>query len=70
MPGAALVLALALAHPKPPPPPRAMVIAPAPNVETMIIRRNADGTVDTACVDNDDAARAFLAGAKTKSVKK
>jgi len=70
MPGAALVLALALAQAKPSPPPRAMIIAPAPNVETLIVRRNTDGTIDTACVDNDDAARAFRSGARTKTEKK
>lgn len=69
MPGAALILALSLAHAKPAPP-RTMVIAPAPNVETLIVRRAPDGTIETACVDNDDAARAFVAGAKGKTEKK
>ncbi len=70
MPGAALVIALTLAHGKAVLPPRAMIIAPAPNRETMIVRRASDGTIETACVDNDEAMRAFLAGAKAKSEKK
>lgn len=45
-----------------------MIIAPAPNVETLIARRADDGTLETACVDNDDAAKAFFAR-KQKSSK-
>ena len=62
MPGAALVLALVLAQARSAPaPPRGMLIVPAPNVEVMIARRTDDGTLETACVDNDDAAKAFFA---------
>ena len=69
MPGAALILVLALARAKSVQPPRAMVIAPAPNREVLMIRRAADGSVETACVDNESAVRAFLAG-KPKPKKK
>ena len=72
MPGAALVLALALSHAQPASlqPSRGMTIATPPSVEVMIARRVDDGTLETACVDNDDAARAFFARAKTKSAVK
>jgi hypothetical protein len=73
MPGAALALALTLAHARSAPQqtltPHAMVMVAAPNVEVMIARRVDDGTLETACVDNDDAAKAFFAGAKSKSRK-
>lgn len=69
MPGAALILALALARAKSAQPPRAMVIAPAPNREVLMIRRAPDGSVETACVDNEAAVHTFLAG-KPKSKKK
>ena len=62
--GAAFVLALSLAHAQPAsvqPPPHGMAIATPPSVEVMIARRADDGTLETACVDNDDAARAFFA---------
>ena len=70
MPGAALILALSLAHAPAAtqPSPRGMIIAASPNVETLIARRADDGTLETACVDNDDAAKAFFAR-KTKSTK-
>src|SRR5213592_3681086 len=70
MPGAALILALSLAHAPAAtqPPPRGMIIAASPNVETLIARRADDGTLETACVDSDDAAKAFFAR-KTKSTK-
>ena len=74
MPGAALVLALALAHAKPASvqaPPHGMQIATPPSVEVLIARRADDGGLETACVDNDDAAKAFFARAtKTKSATK
>jgi hypothetical protein len=75
MPGAALVLALALSHAQPLPaslqPSRGMTIATPPSVEVMIARRVDDGTLETACVDNDEAARAFFARApKAKAVAK
>ena len=71
MPGAALALALTLAHARSAPQqtPHAMVMVAAPNVEVILARRVDDGTLETACVDNDDAARAFFAGAKSKSRK-
>jgi hypothetical protein len=74
MPGAALVLALALAHAKPAsvqPPPHGMQISTPPSVEVLIARRTDDGTLETACVDNDEAAKAFFARApKAKSATK
>jgi hypothetical protein len=72
LPGAALVLALALSHAQPASlqPSRGMTIATPPSVEVMIARRVDDGTLETACVDNDDAARAFFARAKAKSAVK
>jgi hypothetical protein len=42
-----------------------MVIADAPNVEVLVARKAADGTVETACVDNDDSAKAFLSSPRT-----
>ncbi len=72
MPGAALVLALSLAHAQPAsvqPPPRGMRIATPPSVEVMIVRRIDDGTLETACVDNDESAKAFFARPKSKTVK-
>jgi len=70
MPGAALVLALSLAHAPAAtqPPPRGMIIASPPSIEVMIARKDGDGGLETACVDNDDAAKAFFAR-KTKSTK-
>ena len=68
--GAAFVLALSLAHAQPAsvqPPPHGMAIATPPSVEVMIARRADDGTLETACVDNDDAAKAFFA--RTTKVK-
>ena len=62
MPGAALVLALTLAHAQPAsvqPSPRGMMIATPPSIEVLIARRADDGTLETACVDNDDAAKAL-----------
>jgi len=69
VPGAALVLALALAHAKPAPP-RGMIVAPAPHREVLVLRRAPDGTIESACVDNDAAVRAFLGGSKPKAEKK
>ncbi len=69
MPGAALILALALARARLAQPPRTMVIAPAPHRDVLMIRRAPDGSIETACVDNEAAERAFLAG-KPKSNKK
>jgi len=63
VPGAAIAFVLALAHARPAPP-RAMTIAPAPTRETMVLRKAPDGTIESACVDNDRALRAFLAGSK------
>jgi hypothetical protein len=37
----------------------------APNHEVVIVRINADGTRSHACVDNETAARTFLANQKT-----
>ncbi|HEY8183077.1 MAG TPA: hypothetical protein VII32_12615, partial [Thermoanaerobaculia bacterium] len=72
--GAAFVLALSLAHAQPTsvqPPPRGMTIATPPSVEVLIARRADDGTLETACVDNDDAAKAFFARAtKAKAASK
>ena len=70
MPGAALVLALTLAHAQPAsvqPAPHGMMIATPPSVEVLIARRADDGTLETACVDNDDASKAFFA--RTTKVK-
>jgi hypothetical protein len=71
MPGAALALALSLAHARSAPQPaaRGMIVAPAPNVEVLIVRKVDDGTLETACVDNDEAARAFFARGKSKGGK-
>jgi hypothetical protein len=71
MPGAALILALSLAHARPASlqPSRGMIIATPPSVEVMIARKVDDGTLETACVDNDDAANAFFAQAKSKTAK-
>jgi hypothetical protein len=44
-----------------------MTIASPPSVEVMIARRADDGTVETACVDNDAAAKAFFAQAQAKA---
>jgi len=46
-----------------------MIIATPPSVEVMIARKVDDGTLETACVDNDDAANAFFAQAKSKTAK-
>ena len=62
--GAAFVLALSFAHAQPTSvqaPPHGMMIATPPNIEVLIARRADDGTLETACVDNDDAAKAFFA---------
>ncbi len=64
MPGAALIVALSLMRNAPAP--RGMVIAPAPNIEVMVVRRAADGILETACVDNDEAVKTFLARAKVR----
>ena len=69
MPGAALILALSLARARSATSsPRAMLIVDSPHAEVLIARRSEDGTLETACVDNDDAAKAFFAR-KTKSNK-
>jgi hypothetical protein len=69
MPGAALILALSLARsPRATAAPRGMLIVDAPRAEVLIARRSEDGTLETACVDNDDAAKAFFAR-KAKSAK-
>jgi hypothetical protein len=65
MPGAALLVALSLI--RTPPAPRGMVIAAAPNHEVMVVRRTEDGTLETVCVDNDEAVKAFLARARPKN---
>jgi hypothetical protein len=65
MPGAALLVAISLL--RTPPAPRAMVIAPAPNRQVMVARRNDDGTLETACVDNEEAVKALLARSKPKN---
>jgi hypothetical protein len=44
-----------------------MVIAPAPNRQVMVARRNDDGTLETACVDNEEAVKALLARSKPKN---
>lgn len=62
--GAAFVLALSLARAQPASvqlPPHGMTIATPTSVEVLIARRADDGTLETACVDNDDAAKAFFA---------
>jgi len=72
MPGAALALALALASARSmpaPAPPRGMVIAPAPNIEILVAKRSDDGGIETACVDNQEALKAFLARPRAKSSK-
>ncbi|MDQ6800605.1 MAG: hypothetical protein M3041_07170 [Acidobacteriota bacterium] len=46
-----------------------MRIATPPSVEVMIVRRIDDGTLETACVDNDESAKAFFARPKSKTVK-
>ena len=71
MPGAALILALSLAHARPASqqPSHGMTIATPPSVEVMIARKVDDGTLETACVDNDDAAKAFFALSKSKTIK-
>lgn len=72
--GAAFVLALSLAHAQAASvqsPPRGMMIATPTSVEVLIARRNDDGSLETACVDNDDAAKAFFARtAKAKAASK
>lgn len=72
--GAAFVLALSLAHPQPAsvqPPPHGMSIATPQSVEVLIARRTDDGSLETACVDNDDAAKAFFSRTtKTKAATK
>ena len=71
MPGAALVLALSLAHARPSStqPSRGMTIATPPSVEVMIARRVDDGSLETACVDNDAAAKRFFAQTQSKTTK-
>jgi len=44
---------------------KGMVSMAAPNHEVVIVRINADGTRSHACVDNEAAARAFMADQKT-----
>jgi hypothetical protein len=44
---------------------KGMVSMAAPNHEVVIVRINADGTRSHACVDNETAARAFMANQKT-----
>ena len=44
---------------------KGMVSMAAPNHEVVLVRINADGTRSHACVDNETAARAFLANQKT-----
>ena len=43
---------------------KGMVSMAAPNHEVVIVRINADGTRSHACVDNETAARTFLANQK------
>jgi hypothetical protein len=43
---------------------KGMVSMAAPNHEVVIVRINADGTRSHACVDNETAARAFMANQK------
>lgn len=64
MPGAALLVAISLM--RTPPAPRAMVIAPAPTREVMVVRRHDDGTLETSCVDNEEAVKALLTRPKPK----
>jgi hypothetical protein len=71
VPGAAFILALSLAHAQPAAlqPSHGMTIASPPSVEVLIARRLDDGTLETACVDNEEAAKAFLAAAKSTKAK-
>jgi len=72
VPGAALALVLALASARATPAPapaRGMVIAPAPNIEILVAKRTDDGGIETACVDNQEALKAFLARPRAKSGK-
>jgi len=46
-----------------------MVIAPAPNIEILVAKRSDDGGIETACVDNQEALKAFLARPRAKSSK-
>ncbi len=43
---------------------KGMVSMAAPNQEVVLVRINADGTRSHACVDNEAAARTFLANQK------
>ena len=73
MPGAVLILALALARARggtPSTPRREMIIAAPPNQEVLIAWRADDGTLETACVHSDDAAKPFLARARRISAKR
>ena len=44
---------------------KGMVSMAAPKQEVVLVRVNADGTRSHACVDNETAARTFLANQKT-----
>ena len=41
-----------------------MQTADAPNVEVLVARVNGDGTIATACVGTEEAARDFMSGKK------
>lgn len=65
MPGAALVIALAFARASVATT-HAMVIAAPPSQEVLMVRLTPEGTLETACVDNEQAAKAFLKSDKKK----
>jgi hypothetical protein len=44
--------------------PGGMQIADAPNAEVFVARVNSDGTISTACVGTEEAARDFMSGKK------
>jgi len=44
--------------------PKGMQTADAPNVEVLVARVNTDGTIATACVGTEEAARDFMSGRK------
>ena len=49
--------------------PHGFVIDKVTTPDVIVVRRNADGTRSSACVNNERAARAFLSGAGDKPVK-
>jgi hypothetical protein len=49
---------------------KGMILMDAPNHEVVMVRINADGTRSHACVNNEAAARTFLAGEKKNAAGK